>query len=367
MSTASSKKISIMLADDSAVIRGALTRILETDSTIDIVASIANGEMAVKSAEIHKPNVIILDIEMPVMDGLTALPKILENSPNSKVIMFSALTESGAAVTLKAFSLGAVECLVKPSSTQSVGEGSEFQRKLLDLIKNLVPENDRAEHIEHAAAPVSATAKSLLSADNIELRSGVGVYKGKPKILAIGSSTGGPNALFEITKDFKNFDVPIVLTQHMPATFTKILAEHITQQTGVPAEEGQDGMRLENGTIYVAPGAFHMKILKDDEGLYIKLDDGPPENFCKPSVEPMMRSVVDLFGRQVLALILTGMGHDGIDSGKLLADCGAQLVAQDEKTSTVWGMPGAVAKAGYCTDVLPLNEIGPHIRKAVMG
>lgn len=365
MSNSSSKKIHILLADDSAVIRGALSRILESDPHIEITASVANGEMAVSAAQRHQPHIIILDIEMPVMDGLTALPKVLEASPHSKVIMFSSLTESGADVTLKALSLGAVECIVKPSSAQGVGEGSAFQQNLLRLIKTLVPEEERTASQDQPAATPSAPAPTTSA--NITLRNGPEVYRGKPAILAIGSSTGGPNALFEVVKSFQGFDIPMVLTQHMPATFTKILAEHITQQTGVPSHEGAEGMRVESGHLYVAPGSFHMKIVRDGTALKIQIDNGPPENYCKPSVEPMLRSVIDLFDHKVFGLILTGMGNDGHIGGKLLAERGGQLVAQDEKTSVVWGMPGAVAKAGHCTSVLPLNEIGPYVRKAVMG
>ncbi|MCB9982390.1 MAG: chemotaxis response regulator protein-glutamate methylesterase [Rhodospirillales bacterium] len=354
-----------MLVDDSAVIRGALSRILEEAPDIKVVASVANGEMGIGSARKYQPHIVILDIEMPIMDGIVALPKILEASPNSKVIMFSSLTEKGADISLKALSLGAVECIVKPSSASGVGQGSEFQKNLLATVRGLVPQGERT-----ATAGVRPTAPAAPAAGSVEsfsLRSQIGVFPGKPAILAIGSSTGGPQALFEVIKSFKGFDIPIVITQHMPATFTKILAEHIGQQTGVEAHEGAEGMKVEKGKAYVAPGGHHMKIVKEGLDLVIRLDDGPPENFCKPSVEPMFRSVIDVFGNKVYGLILTGMGNDGIGAGKLLNDGGGHLVAQDKATSVVWGMPGAVAKAGYCTFVLPLNEIGPHIRRAVMG
>ena len=365
MSTTSNKKIHIMLVDDSAVIRGALGRIIDPAPDMTVVASIANGEMGIRSAEKYKPDIVILDIEMPVMDGITALPKILEASPNSKVIMFSSLTENGADVTLKAFSLGAVECIVKPSSTQGVGEGSEFQRNLLKIIRGLVPESER--RAVDVTNPSASTPPAQTTLKEFSLRSSVGVYPGSPSIIAIGSSTGGPQALFEVIKNFAGIRIPIVITQHMPATFTKILAQHITQHTGCKAHEASDGMRIENGKAYVAPGGFHMKISKEAEGLVARLDNGPPENFCKPSVEPMFRSVIDIFGNKVYGIILTGMGNDGIGAGKLLTDCGARLVAQDEASSIVWGMPGAVARAGYCTNVLPLNEIGPYVRKAIAG
>lgn len=365
MSISSDKHIRVMLVDDSAVIRGALARIIDGASDMKVVSSVANGEMGINAAKKYTPHIVILDIEMPVMDGLTALPKILEASPGSKVIMFSSLTAKGADITLKAFSLGAVECIVKPSSTQGVGEGSEFQRNLLSVIRGLVPYEERAQN--ETSSSLAAPPPKPQSTDAFSLRSQVGVYPGKPAIVAIGSSTGGPQALFEVIKSFSGFDVPIVITQHMPATFTRILAEHISQQTDVEAHEGADGMIVERGKAYVAPGGRHMKIVREGLNLIVRLDDGPPENFCKPSVEPMFRSVIDLFGNKVYGLILTGMGNDGIGAGKLITDCGGQLVAQDSETSVVWGMPGAVAKAGYCTYVLPLDKIGPHIRKAVMG
>jgi len=369
------KQIHVMLVDDSAVIRGALTKIIEKDPAIKIVASVSNGEMAVSSAEKKKPHIVILDIEMPVMDGITALPHILKASPASKVVMFSSLTEKGASITLKAFSLGAVECLVKPSTSQSVGDGSPFQKDLLHLLKNLVPESQRIEsNTESAANPAPKTttgipfsAKPQTATFDIQLRKELPGLKERPAILAIGSSTGGPQALFKVCKHFTGFSIPIVITQHMPPTFTKILAEHIAQQSGIPTLEGADGMPLENGKIYVAPGGIHMKIAREGGKLCIRLDNGPPENFCKPSVDPMFRSVIDLFGSKVLGVILTGMGSDGLGGGKLLVEKGGRLIAQDEASSVVWGMPGAVAKAGLCSEVLPLNNIGPWIRKTVLG
>lgn len=360
------KQIHVMLVDDSAVIRGALTRIMEKDPAIKVVSSLSNGEMAIAAAAVKKPHIVILDVEMPVLDGIAALPKILEASPYSKVIMFSARTEKGASVTIKALSLGAVECLVKPSSAQGVGEGSEFQKYLLSTIKTLIPEEQRIPADAAAARPVPPPPKPAASAA-FELRKDPAAYKGRPSILAIGSSTGGPQALFTVTKHFQNFNIPIVITQHMPPTFTKILAEHITSQSGVQAFEGQEGMAVENGKIYIAPGGFHMKIVRDAGVLRVRIDDGPPENFCKPSVDPMLRSVIELFGSRVLGVILTGMGNDGLYGSKQLVDLGGRVAAQDEASSVVWGMPGAVAKAGLCSEVLPLDDIGPWVRKAVLG
>ncbi len=355
--------ITVMLVDDSAIIRGALSRIIEKDPVIQVVSSVMNGELAVSAAATKKPDIVILDVEMPVMDGLTALPKIIESSPKSKVIMFSALTERGAEVSIKALSLGAVECIGKPSSAQDVGEGSDFEQNLISIIKGLAPRPQAAPpvNIASSAAPKTSTAQ------NFTLHENPHAYTSKPAMIAIGSSTGGPQALFEVIKNFKGFDIPIVVTQHMPATFTKMLAQHIENNTGLPAREGEHGMMIENGHVYIAPGGFHMLIEKSDEGLHIKIDDGPPENFCKPSVDPMFRSVIDIYGQRVLGVILTGMGNDGLPSAKTLVEKNGRVIAQDEETSVVWGMPGAVAQAGICSKVLPLNQIGPWVKQAVLG
>ncbi|HBR70009.1 MAG TPA: chemotaxis response regulator protein-glutamate methylesterase [Rhodospirillaceae bacterium] len=353
-----------MLVDDSAVIRGILSKTLESDPAIKVVSSLSNGEMALSAVKKYVPHIIILDVEMPVMDGLTALPQLLKACPSTKVIMFSSLTEKGASVTLKAMTLGAVECLVKPNSTQDTGAESAFQKNIVDLIKGLVPQHARTPAADTRTA---APAPQPRTEAKITLQQGLNIYLGKPSIVAIGSSTGGPQALFEVIKSCKDFNVPIVITQHMPATFTKILAEHIRQQTGVPTHEGAEGMPVQAGNAYVAPGGFHMKIVSNGGALKISLDNGSPENFCKPAVDPMFRSLIEIFDKKVLGVILTGMGHDGLAGGKLLVEKGGRLIAQDEATSVVWGMPGAVATAGICNAVLPLPEIGPHIRKIVLG
>lgn len=354
-----------MLVDDSLVIRGIISRILSTDSRIKIVHSAGNGQSAIEGARKYKPHIIILDIEMPVMDGITALPKILEASPQSKVIMCSTLTEKGAEITLRAMRLGAVDCIAKPTTTTGIREESSFRNTLLQLVTGLGPKVPLAETSAPgqtgASSPAASTAKSFT------LHHAPGDYTGVPSVVAVGSSTGGPKALFEVIKNFEGFHVPIVVTQHMPATFTKILAQHIQQQTGLASHEAEEGMTLEAGHVYIAQGGKHMLFEKTESGVKIKLDDGPAENFCKPAVDPMFRSLLEIYGNKILAVILTGMGHDGRDGGKMLVEKGARLIAQDEKTSVVWGMPGAVAEAGLCTSVLPLQEIGPWVRKAVKG
>lgn len=351
-----------MLVDDSAVIRGGLTSLLENDPELKIVSSLSNGEFAVNTVGEKKPDIVILDIEMPVMDGLTALPKILEKSPSSKVIMFSTLTERGAEVSLKALSLGAVECVVKPGPGEAK-IGSEFQKSLIDIIKNLVYGTRRPRPATSERPATAAAPQPVKTAPSFTLRNNPMDYKGKPSVIAIGSSTGGPQALFTVLKNLSGLSMPIVITQHMPATFTKILAQHITQQTGLPCSEGASGMKLEAGKAYLAPGGFHMLFETDEEGTKIKIDDGAPENFCKPAVDPMLRSLIGIYGRKILCVILTGMGNDGQKGAQMLVDEGGRVIAQNQETSVVWGMPGAVSMAGVCSAVLPLNDIGPWVRK----
>ncbi|HRQ61396.1 MAG TPA: chemotaxis response regulator protein-glutamate methylesterase [Alphaproteobacteria bacterium] len=360
MNSSAPNPVRIMLVDDSAVIRGGLTALLENDPALKVVASVSNGQSGVDMAGMHKPDIIILDIEMPVMDGLTALPQILQKSPSSKVMMFSTLTERGAQVSMKALSLGAVECLVKPGPGEAK-IGSDFHKTLIDKIKHI-------GGVTTTAAPQASTTaaplKSFNAPQSFTLRNNPMDYKGKPAILAIGSSTGGPQALFTVLKHLTGLTIPIVITQHMPATFTKILAQHITQQTGLPTFEGEDGMRVEPGKAYVAPGGYHMIFDQDEHGTFIKIDNGPQENFCKPAVDPMLRSLLPIYGRKILCAILTGMGSDGQKGAQMLVDSHARVIAQDQASSVVWGVPGAVSMAGLCSSVLPLNEIGPYLHRA---
>lgn len=358
-------EIRVMLVDDSAVIRGLIARALESDRGIRVVSSVSNGQMAVAAVRGADPDIVVLDIEMPVMDGLTALPKILEASPDVKVLVCSSLSRKGAAVSVRALALGAAECLVKPTSTGDMSGAGEFQKNLLRLVHALGRKGG-APHPPGGAVRRPPGPESGRKTPFYALRRDPHAWTGKPAVVAIGSSTGGPQALFTLLKNFRDFDVPIVITQHMPKTFTAILAEHIHSNCGLAAYEGADGMVLQKGNVYVAPGGFHMEFEKTESGTVIRLSDAPPENYCKPSVEPMMRSAVKIYGNRVLAVMLTGMGSDGLESFRQLAEKGGRIVAQDEKTSIVWGMPGAVALAGLCTQVLPLAEIGPWVRRAVL-
>jgi two-component system chemotaxis response regulator CheB len=380
-----------MVVDDSAVIRGLITRMLEGDPEVSVVASVGNGQLAVNQLERHPHSieVIILDIEMPVMDGLTALPLLLKADPNIKIIMASTLTKRNAEISLKALSAGATEYVPKPSTARELsGTENDFKRELLDKVKNLgiihrkqtgQPIGPRAAPAARPSAPSTPGAKLVPGAkpaapgtlkgwerrsqDQVVLRPTGTV---KPDILAVGSSTGGPQALFEFFKRLpKTLGLPVVLTQHMPATFTSILAEHITRMTGWPCAEAKDGDLLEAGKILLAPGDFHMTVVQKGPQRVISLNQDTPENFCRPAVDPMFRSVVNIYGARVIAVILTGMGNDGEKGSHHVVNAGGTVVAQDEKTSVVWGMPGAVATAGLCSTVLPITELAGYVANFV--
>lgn len=401
----------VMVVDDSAIIRGFLCRYLSEDANIDVVTTANNGAVALRQLEQHDIEAVVLDIEMPEMDGMTALPKMLEKQPNLQVVMASTLTRKNAEISLRALQMGAVDYVPKPETARSVNANIDFRHELVEKVKAWAsrrrkklgvdlpdgvsasgkpmasqagfarpsrpqatagfvsaarPRPTAATASVRSATPAPAAA-SAVSSDGkpITLRKG---SMRAPKVLLIGSSTGGPQALMKFFAGFKKApNVPILITQHMPATFTAILADHLSQSTGWKAQEGKNGMEPQPGEIYIAPGGKHMEIEEKDGKVLIRLTDDPPENFCRPAVDPLFRSAVKIFGERILAVILTGMGHDGLKGSRDITREGATLLAQDEATSVVWGMPGAVATAGLCTEVLPITEIGPAASRRLEG
>lgn len=356
------EKIRVMVVDDSAVIRGLLTRTLESDPAISVVATVPNGQVALHTLGRETIDVVILDIEMPVMDGLTALPKLVEQDPKLQVIMASTLTRKNADVSIKALSLGAADYVTKPSSSSELHSADQFKRELNEKVKAL----GRARRAAQPGTPTVKTsapaAATLGTPGDIKLRKASMFH---PTAIAIASSTGGPQALLAVLgKLDPAISQPIFITQHMPPTFTTLLAEHIERASGRPCHEGQDGEAVRGGCIYVAPGATHMLIERDGTAVRIRLNDGPPENFCKPAADPMFRSLAQVYGARLFTVVLTGMGADGRKGGEDIVGAGGTIVAQDQASSVVWGMPGAVATAGLCSAVLPLAEIAGHMRRA---
>ena len=333
----------VMVCDDSVVIRGAITRILESDPAVRVVARAGNGQAALDELRRTAVDVLVLDIEMPVMDGMTALPLLLRADPTLKILMASTLTTRGADIALRALRLGAADYVPKPSA---VFGDDGFRREVLEKVKGLARLRRRANVPTREPIQLRLRQAPLLA----------------PRLLAVGSSTGGPQALFTLVEGLgRTVNVPVVMTQHMPPTFTTILADHITKLGGLPCAEAADGEALQSNRIYLAPGDRHLLVETRQGALCARLSDAPPENFCRPSVDPMLRSAAAACNGRVLATILTGMGQDGLAGTRTIVEAGGAVVAQDEATSVVWGMPGAVAQAGLCHAVLPMPRIAPKL------
>lgn len=364
-------RIGVMIVDDSAVVRGLVTRMIATEPSLTVVASVGDGARAV--AELKRRtdvDIVVLDIEMPVMDGLTALPQLLAVRPGLPVLMASTLTQRNAEISLQAIRAGAIDYVPKPSTRALVG-AEEFQRELIGKLtaiggrrrrKAMPPPSTATAAGESCAATVARSATTGRSdasraAPSIILRPVPANHR--PEILCVGSSTGGPQALSRLFKDLRPEAVPfpVLVTQHMPPTFTTIFAEHLARSSGWQCSEAREGDRPTVGHIHVAPGDFHMEVDRRADGPVLHLTQAPAENFCRPSVDPMLRSVARTYGGRVLVAILTGMGSDGCHGAEAVVKAGGTVVAQDEETSVVWGMPGAVATAGLCSAVLPLDSM----------
>lgn len=357
-------KYHVMVVDDSAVIRGFIIRALESDRDIEVVASVSNGELAVKAIARADVDVVILDIDMPVMDGLTALPKLLAAKPGVKVIMASTLTRKHAAISLRALTAGASDYIPKPTSARDLYSSDDFRRELISKIKALVPRAADAPAQSGAVSPRDA-GSGLFRGAPVVLRA---PSAHRPAVLGIGSSTGGPQALFTVLRSLRSqFKVPILITQHMPPTFTTILAEHIQRVSGAPCAEGRDKEPVKPGRIYIAPGQFHMIVEPAGKSQRLRITTDPPENFCRPAVDPMFRSLAEVYGPKVLGVILTGMGRDGLNGGQAVVKAGGTLIAQDERSSVVWGMPGAVATAGLCSATLAISDVAPRLLTLING
>jgi two-component system, chemotaxis family, protein-glutamate methylesterase/glutaminase len=362
MNHSSATPIRVMVVDDSAIVRGMITRQLATMPGIEIVAVAENGQRAVDIVADAKPQVVILDIEMPVMDGITALPLLLKAAPQAQVLVSSTLSLRNAEISLKAMSLGAADYLAKPNAREP-GASEGFFRELHDKIHAL-SRTPRPRPTTSTPAP-AAPAKP----EPVPFRAATSAAKPKSvKAIAIASSTGGPqalNMLFSLLGS-RITRVPIFITQHMPPSFTTILAEHLAKASGMPCHEAIDGEKIVPGTVYLAPGDYHMLAVSTSEGPKIQLNQAAPENFCRPAADPMLRSLAAIYGNGLLSVVLTGMGQDGLKGCQAASAAGGYVIAQDQASSVVWGMPRAVAEANVAQEILPLNAIPEALIKAVM-
>ena len=366
-----SRRIRVMLVDDAVVVRGLFARWVEAEPDLEVVATLRTGRDAVNQLERVDPDVVVLDVDMPELDGIAALPLLLEKKRDLVVIMASTLTRRNAEISLRALSLGAADYIPKPGSNREVSASTAFRRDLIEKIRQL---GLRAKRLRHGIkARVSRPAKSAPSivpaAEEITPLRLRQMPLTPPRVLVIGASTGGPQALNRLVVQIDTViqRAPVLITQHMPPTFTAVLAEHLARVSKFPVREASDGEEVNAGAIYLAPGGKHMKVERRDDTAVIAIDDGPMVNFCKPAVDPLFASAAQVWGSKVLALVLTGMGSDGLAGAKEIVAAGGHVIAQDEETSVVWGMPGQVTNAGLCSAVLPLPEIGGRITRLFTG
>jgi two-component system chemotaxis response regulator CheB len=349
--------IRVLVVDDSALVRRLIVTALAGADGIEVVGTARDGYDAIDKVDELRPDVVTLDIEMPRLDGLGALSVIHERHPRLPVIMFSTLTERGAAATLDALSRGASDYVTKPSNTGSINEGLVSVRdQLAPRIRALAgmrrmvttPRPARAARPTASAPPVSKPAAGL------------------PQVLLIGCSTGGPDALAQVLPALPaDLGVPVLVVQHMPPVFTAMLAQRLDKLSALTVREAADGDEPRAGEVLIAPGDWHLRLRSARGSVRAVLDQGPQENFCRPAVDPLFRSAAEAYGGRAVAAILTGMGQDGLEGVRLLAKEGARILVQDEATSVVWGMPGAVAQAGLADQVLPLPQIADALAGAV--
>jgi two-component system, chemotaxis family, protein-glutamate methylesterase/glutaminase len=375
LAPASEQQIRVMIVDDAVVARSIMTRWVEAEPDMKVAAALRTGREALENLETSDPDVVLLDVEMPDLDGFAALPLLLNKKRDLVVIMVSTLTRRSAELSLRALALGATDYVPKPETTYEAMTSAAFRRELIEKVRGL----GRKRLSARKSTPVLAPEEKprLPSKPLVAQRAPEGAPRRvdasevclrpfaipMPRALLIGSSTGGPQALTSLLGQLPEAidQAPVLITQHMPPTFTAVLAEHLSRASGRGAHEAEHGERVLAGGIYLAPGARHMRVVGDGNGVRIALSDDAPINFCKPAVDPLFSSAAEVWGSGALALVLTGMGNDGTRGAADIVAAGGTVIAQDEASSVVWGMPRSVAQAGLCSAVLPLNQIAPKI------
>jgi two-component system chemotaxis response regulator CheB len=352
-----SAKKRVLLVDDAVVVRKALSLAIGRDPDLEVAATAVNGRVALAKFPTVKPDIVLLDFEMPEMDGLQTVRELRKIDRFVPIIMFSSLTERGASVTLEALSLGATDYVTKPSNIDMDATLEAISRELIPKIRALchLPE---VQNRFTPPAPPKLLQKPLSDSHRARLLAPV-------QVVAIGVSTGGPDALAQLLPSLPaNFPVPLVIAQHMPPIFTSLLASRLSAMSALPVQECVSGSVLKAGCAVIAPGDSHMVVSQEDGLVVLKTHHGPKENFCRPSVDVLFQSIARVFGARALAVVLTGMGQDGLKGCETLHGLGARIYVQDEASSVVWGMPGFVARNGLADKVLPLDQIGFEIIRA---
>jgi two-component system, chemotaxis family, protein-glutamate methylesterase/glutaminase len=359
--------ISVLVVDDSVVVRRLVTDVLDEDQDIHVVGTAPNGQIALAKIPQLNPDVISLDVEMPVMDGLETLRELRKSFPDLPVIMFSTLTDRGAAATLEALELGAQDYVTKPANIGSVQASmASVREQLIPKIKALHRHSPRGRADGHGVLPrqaglarAAATGSSALST---VLRAGEPTRA--VDVVLLGVSTGGPDALATVLPALPaTFPVPVLVVQHMPPTFTRLLAQRLDGRSALQVREAHDGDVVRPGQVLVAPGDFHLRLQRSGGSVVARLDQGTPENFCRPSVDVLFRSAAQVYGAGCLGVVLTGMGTDGARGAGDIVGAGGQVVVQDQATSVVWGMPGAVAHAGLASELVPLADVASVVAR----
>ncbi|MEO6777928.1 MAG: chemotaxis-specific protein-glutamate methyltransferase CheB [Gemmatimonadaceae bacterium] len=350
--------IRVMVVDDSAVVRGVLGRTVDAQDDMRVVTTATNGRDALAALRQQEIDVVLLDVEMPVMDGLTALPLICQQYPRVRVLITSSLTGQSASVTLRALSLGAVDYVYKPSARGGgVGGVEAAAASIIAKIRAVAQPSSRND---------SAVRRAQLRDGSVPrvMRSTQPTGDFDPQVLALAASTGGPNALSAVIRGLPgDFPLPVLVTQHMPPIFTTMFAQRLERDSNLPCSEARDGEQLRAGRVYVAPGDHHMIVENGavGRGPVVRITSDPPEHHCRPAADPMLRSLARVFPNAVLAVVLTGMGDDGREGCAAVSASGGRIVVQDEGTSVVWGMPGSVVASGIPCSVLPLQSISAHV------
>ena len=359
-------KVKVLIVDDSAVIRKVLGDLITEDPDLEVVGTAANGKIALTQIEAFQPDVITLDIEMPEMDGLQTVQEIRRRGLTTPIIMCSSLTAAGATHTLDALAFGASDYVTKPSS-HGVNTRQVVGEELLRKIKGLTRSDGSGKQL----SDTTATAVQGRSTTIIEVSAGKEPHVPRNECagaVAIGVSTGGPNALQALLPKLPvQLGFPVFIVQHMPALFTKLLADRLCAVSKLPVVEAEHGQEVKNGHIYLAPGGFHMEVKRLLGRVTIALNEGEPENSCRPAVDVLFRSVAAVYGSSALAVVLTGMGQDGLKGCQRIQQAGGTIIAQDRETSAVWGMPAAVVEAGLTATVAPLSEVAEIIARGGLG
>jgi two-component system chemotaxis response regulator CheB len=352
------RRVRVLVVDDAVAVRRLLTRMLESNPAVEVAGTAANGRIALNKLPQLNPDVVVLDVEMPELDGLKTLEKIREIHPRLPVIMFSSHTERGAAATIDALSRGATDYVTKPSSLRDDANLEKIQESLIQKV------------LAVAGSKIGMALPGAVAMPKLARRPAREAARPHPpaKIVAIGASTGGPNVLASIVTGFpEDLPVPVLIVQHMPPLFTQLLAQRLDSQSRIQVREAAPGAELKPGQVWIAPGDRHMTVQLVENVITVQTNQDSPENSCRPSVDVLFRSVAMVYGDRALACVLTGMGRDGLRGAEMIHDSGGQILAQDEGSSIVWGMPGFVANAGLAERVLSADEFGGEILRRVLG